>query len=120
MLINLSKYLLLLVRITQAHFVLFLNLIQLIKQATEEQLFRIAKLVQQCLSVKGEDKPSMQEVAKELEGLKNELAFNHLGNHGLGNELKGLYNVMACSSGSNASRQHTMEQDIMLEMSSPL
>lgn len=101
---------------------------RLIEEATQEQLITIAKIAQQCLSLKGDNRPSMKEVAMELEGLRkhdvkrgsmNELAYDHLKNHGLGNELRGLYNEMPCSSGSNESRQYTMEQDTLVEMSRP-
>lgn len=95
------------------------------EEATEEQLITIAKLAQQCLRVKGEDRPSMKEVAKELEGLNNhikhskdELAYDEE-TQGLENEVRRLCSVKPCSSRSNESRQYTMEQDIMLEMSSP-
>ncbi|KAL2231861.1 UNVERIFIED_CONTAM: Wall-associated receptor kinase 2 [Sesamum indicum] len=40
-----------------------------------EQIMEVARLAQGCLNVKGEDRPSMKEVAMELEGLR------HGGNH---------------------------------------
>ncbi|XP_021853743.1 putative wall-associated receptor kinase-like 16 isoform X2 [Spinacia oleracea] len=95
-----------------------------IKEATQKQLTMFAKLAEQCLSVKGEDRPSMKEVAKELEELKTK-PVNHPRaeldcdeNRILSNELKGLCNV-PCRKGSEASRLFTMEKDIILEMSSP-
>ncbi|XP_074275220.1 wall-associated receptor kinase 5-like [Silene latifolia] len=49
---------------------------QLVSEASdEEQLFDVAKLVKHCLSLKGEDRPCMSEVAARLEGLKNRI--NH-------------------------------------------
>uniref|UniRef100_A0A803NAK5 Protein kinase domain-containing protein n=1 Tax=Chenopodium quinoa TaxID=63459 RepID=A0A803NAK5_CHEQI len=39
---------------------------QLIVEATQEQLIFIANLVQRCLSVKGDDRPTMMEVAIDL------------------------------------------------------
>ncbi|KAL0437935.1 UNVERIFIED_CONTAM: Wall-associated receptor kinase [Sesamum latifolium] len=36
-----------------------------------EQIIEVAKLAQGCLNVKGEDRPSMKEVAMELEGLRH-------------------------------------------------
>lgn len=120
---NLASYFLLAIKRNQLFDIIEPRLIE---DAPEEQLITITKLAQQCLCVKGEGRPSMKEVAKELEGLrkhvkhpKNELATDYRGIRGLGNKLKGLNNVMPCSSGSNSSRQYTMEQDIMLEMSSP-
>ncbi|XP_012854914.1 PREDICTED: wall-associated receptor kinase 3-like [Erythranthe guttata] len=35
-----------------------------------EQIMEVAKLAKECLNVKGEDRPSMKEVAMELEGLR--------------------------------------------------
>nr|DAD30279.1 TPA_asm: hypothetical protein HUJ06_031747 [Nelumbo nucifera] len=39
-------------------------------EANEDQLREVAKLVERCLSVKGEERPTMKEVAMELEGLR--------------------------------------------------
>uniref|UniRef100_A0A803NAK7 Uncharacterized protein n=2 Tax=Chenopodium quinoa TaxID=63459 RepID=A0A803NAK7_CHEQI len=39
---------------------------QLVMEATKEQLITIAKLVQRCLNVQGDDRPTMKEVTKEL------------------------------------------------------
>ncbi|KAL2925168.1 Wall-associated receptor kinase 5, partial [Bienertia sinuspersici] len=98
---------------------------RLIEEATEEQLNTIAKLAEQCLHVKGEDRPTMKEVAKELEGLKkhvkhprHELGTAYEGNPEFVNELRGL-NIVLYRNGCEASRQFTMEQEIILEMSSP-
>lgn len=46
---------------------------RLMEEASQEELISIAKLVEQCLSVKGEDRPSMKDVARELEGLKKQV-----------------------------------------------
>ena len=98
---------------------------RLIDEATEEQLSTFAKLAEECLHVKGENRPTMKEVAKELEGLKkrdvknprpDELACEW--NQDLRNELRGVNNV-PYRSGCEASRQYTMEQEIIVEMSSP-
>ncbi|XP_012854707.1 PREDICTED: wall-associated receptor kinase 4-like [Erythranthe guttata] len=35
-----------------------------------KQIMEVAKLAKECLNVKGEDRPSMKEVAMELEGLR--------------------------------------------------
>ncbi|XP_021727476.1 LOW QUALITY PROTEIN: putative wall-associated receptor kinase-like 16 [Chenopodium quinoa] len=45
---------------------------QLVREASEVQLVTLAKLVKNCLNVKGEDRPTMKEVALELEGLKKQ------------------------------------------------
>ncbi|KAH9622473.1 hypothetical protein KSS87_017608 [Heliosperma pusillum] len=47
---------------------------QLVSEASdEEQLFDVAKLVKNCLSIKGEDRPTMSEVAARLESLKSRI-----------------------------------------------
>ncbi|KNA05209.1 hypothetical protein SOVF_192500 [Spinacia oleracea] len=45
---------------------------QLVKEASEEQLISIGNLVEKCLSVKGEDRPSMKDVARVLEEVANQ------------------------------------------------
>ncbi|XP_074275218.1 wall-associated receptor kinase 5-like [Silene latifolia] len=46
---------------------------ELANEATEEQLLDMAKLVKNCLNVKGEDRPTMKEVAIALEELRNRM-----------------------------------------------
>ncbi|KAM7518804.1 hypothetical protein LguiB_017766 [Lonicera macranthoides] len=43
---------------------------KLVKEANIEQLKEVAMLVKQCLRVKGEERPTMKEVAMELEGIR--------------------------------------------------
>ncbi|KAM7514800.1 hypothetical protein LguiA_004383 [Lonicera macranthoides] len=43
---------------------------KLVKEANIEQLKEVAMLVMQCLTVKGEERPTMKEVASELEGIR--------------------------------------------------
>ncbi|KMT11759.1 hypothetical protein BVRB_5g104630 [Beta vulgaris subsp. vulgaris] len=45
---------------------------QLVREASEVQLITMAKLVKKCLSVQGDDRPTMKEVALELEGLRKQ------------------------------------------------
>ncbi|XP_059455721.1 wall-associated receptor kinase 5-like [Corylus avellana] len=42
----------------------------IINEGNIEELKEVANLVKRCLSVRGEDRPSMKEVAMELEGLR--------------------------------------------------
>ncbi|KAL2941566.1 Wall-associated receptor kinase 1 [Bienertia sinuspersici] len=120
--VNLATYFLLALKNNQ-----LLDIVEprLIEEATAEQLNTIAKLAEQCLHVKGEDRPTMKEVAKELEGLKkhmnhprHELVASNEGNHEFVSELRGP-NIVPCRNGCEASRQYTMEQEIIVEMSSP-
>lgn len=43
---------------------------RIINQGTEEQIKEVARLAARCLRLKGEERPSMKEVAMELEGLR--------------------------------------------------
>ncbi|KAM7518803.1 hypothetical protein LguiB_017765 [Lonicera macranthoides] len=43
---------------------------KLVKEANIEQLKEVAMLVTRCLTVKGEERPTMKEVASELEGIR--------------------------------------------------
>ncbi|KAA8546466.1 hypothetical protein F0562_002795 [Nyssa sinensis] len=43
---------------------------RLVKEENFEQLEEVAKLIRRCLRVKGEERPTMKEVAMELEGLR--------------------------------------------------
>ncbi|KAG8660539.1 hypothetical protein MANES_02G170601v8 [Manihot esculenta] len=43
---------------------------RVINQGTEEQIKEVARLAARCLRLKGEERPSMKEVAMELEGLR--------------------------------------------------
>ncbi|KNA26000.1 hypothetical protein SOVF_001450 [Spinacia oleracea] len=55
---------------------------QLLKEASQEQLVTIAELVEKCLSVKGEDRPSMKDVASVLEELGKQAKDGHQYNQG--------------------------------------
>ncbi|XP_072987355.1 LOW QUALITY PROTEIN: wall-associated receptor kinase 17-like [Typha latifolia] len=43
---------------------------EIIREAGVEQIFWVAQLAKRCLSLKGEERPPMKEVARELEGLR--------------------------------------------------
>ncbi|KNA25999.1 hypothetical protein SOVF_001440 [Spinacia oleracea] len=95
---------------------------QLLKEASEEQLVTIAELVEKCLSVKGEDRPSMKDVAKELEGLMKKVKhprsdeYNE-GEHVLLSEY--THPSFQPFEDQNISRQLNFERDLIIEMSSP-
>ncbi|KAL2941565.1 Wall-associated receptor kinase 5 [Bienertia sinuspersici] len=118
--INLATYFLLAIENNQ-----LLDIVEprLIEEATQDELNTVAKLAQHCLHVKGEDRPTMKEVAKELEGLKKHVKHPRPpevagcdGDQVLRNDL---INIVPCRSDCEASRQYTMEQEIILDMSSP-
>ncbi|KMT11758.1 hypothetical protein BVRB_5g104620 [Beta vulgaris subsp. vulgaris] len=98
---------------------------QLVREASEEQLVTMAKLVKKCLNIKGEDRPSMKEVALELEGLKKqnrhpwaeqkyEETTGLIGQHD-------LYPVPSNGDpgSKELSRQNPMQMDIVTEMNNP-
>ncbi|XP_022895361.1 putative wall-associated receptor kinase-like 16 [Olea europaea var. sylvestris] len=72
-----------------------------------DELTSVAMLAKICLHVKGEDRPSMKEVAKELEGLR--LAGKHSWNQTEPNEaeseslLSGKMNAFAIANGDGSS-----------------
>ena len=43
---------------------------RVLNEGNAKQVMEVAMLVKRCLSLKGEEKPTMKEVALELEGLK--------------------------------------------------
>lgn len=43
---------------------------QLVKEASKEQLLKMAKLVKECLNMVGEERPTMKDVSIELEGIR--------------------------------------------------
>ncbi|XP_021772356.1 putative wall-associated receptor kinase-like 16 [Chenopodium quinoa] len=95
---------------------------QLMKEASQEELITIGNLVDQCLSVKGEDRPSMKDIAKELEGLMKKL--KHPGSNQCDKGNNGLVSVhkhscVQSSQDQNTSRQINFEKELILEMSSP-
>uniref|UniRef100_A0A803KWP6 Uncharacterized protein n=1 Tax=Chenopodium quinoa TaxID=63459 RepID=A0A803KWP6_CHEQI len=45
---------------------------QLVREANEEQLVTMANLAMKCLYVVGDDRPTMKEVALELQGMRNQ------------------------------------------------
>lgn len=48
---------------------------RVMREGTLEQLQAVAELVKKCVNIKGEDRPTMKEVTRELEGLKK--STNH-------------------------------------------
>ncbi|KMT14742.1 hypothetical protein BVRB_4g075080 [Beta vulgaris subsp. vulgaris] len=94
---------------------------QLMKEASKEQLLTIANLVEQCLNVKGEDRPSMKDVARVLEG------FNKQANHYQSNQdnnesqygLLSEHRPFHPFQDPNSSRLVNYEKDLIVEMCSP-
>ncbi|XP_021773280.1 putative wall-associated receptor kinase-like 16 [Chenopodium quinoa] len=93
---------------------------QLMKEASPEELITIGNLVAQCLSVKGDDRPSMKEFASVLDGLCKQTQDHQLiqGN----NEIHGLlseHRLFQPSIDQNSSCQLTFEKDMIIEICSP-
>ncbi|XP_019105397.3 wall-associated receptor kinase 17, partial [Beta vulgaris subsp. vulgaris] len=98
---------------------------QLVREASEVQLATMANLVRKCLNVRGEDRPTMKEVALELEGLKKQ------SRHPWGEQnyeettgLMGQHDLYPVSSNGNPSTgefsgQYSVQMDIITEMNRP-
>ncbi|KAL8159854.1 hypothetical protein V2J09_001391 [Rumex salicifolius] len=50
----------------------------IIREADQEQMLYVAKLISSCLSINGDDRPTMKEVAIELEGLKKNMKHRRI------------------------------------------
>ncbi|XP_021866433.1 wall-associated receptor kinase-like 1 [Spinacia oleracea] len=95
---------------------------QLLKEASQEQLVTIAELVEKCLSVKGEDRPSMKDVARELEGLMRKVKDSRSDQHNEGEHVllsESRHPSFQPFEDQNISRQLNFEKDLIIEMSSP-
>ncbi|XP_019187823.1 PREDICTED: putative wall-associated receptor kinase-like 16 [Ipomoea nil] len=105
---------------------------RVLREAALEQIQKVAELAKRCLHLNGEDRPTMKEVAMELEGLRklNRQAWNNNGQQVLheafGGEMNGqdgsssdLYTVQLNSSTftSEYSGQYTSNSS---NMTSPL
>ncbi|KAD7477976.1 hypothetical protein E3N88_01112 [Mikania micrantha] len=62
----------------------------LLREGTLEQLQAVGNLVKQCLSFIGDDRPTMREVAMELEGLRKFTTHPWVQQHTCNNETKSL------------------------------
>ncbi|XP_057539819.1 putative wall-associated receptor kinase-like 16 isoform X1 [Amaranthus tricolor] len=102
----------------------FLDIVepQLLKEASQEQLIAIARLIEQCLSVKGEDRPSMKDVARELEGLQKKVTHPRSNQGNASNNCLPSHIAGPCIQffqDEYSSRQLNFEKDLIIEMSSP-
>lgn len=100
---------------------------QLVREASESQLVTMAKLATKCLDVKGEERPTMKEVALELEGLKKQSRHPWADKIDETTELMGqqdLYPVPSNDHNGNASTlefsgQYSIEMSLIREMNHP-
>ncbi|KAG1355412.1 wall-associated receptor kinase-like 1 [Cocos nucifera] len=92
---------------------------QIIEEAGMEQLVVVAQLARGCLNLKGEERPTMKEVAIELEGLrrshKQQLALQNP------EEMERLLGGIGPSSGctKRASGRYSLERDMLASMDLP-
>ncbi|XP_073112964.1 wall-associated receptor kinase 17-like isoform X1 [Elaeis guineensis] len=92
---------------------------QILEEVEMEKLLVVAQLARRCLNLKGEERPTMKEVAIELEGLrrfpKQQLApqnpekMEHL--------LGGIGPSNGCT--EEATRQYSLEDDMLASMDLP-
>ncbi|KAK4730446.1 hypothetical protein R3W88_023434 [Solanum pinnatisectum] len=91
---NLAEYFVLSIRRNQLFQILDRRVV---REGSLEQLQKVAELVKSCLSLHGEDRPTMKEVASELENLrkftKNNPWANENGHEENGDELSDLYTI---------------------------
>ncbi|XXG39877.1 hypothetical protein AAC387_Pa01g0731 [Persea americana] len=78
-----------------------------------EQLLAVARLAKRCLKVKGEERPTLKEVAMELEGLRGFVEHpwvqsNHEETQSLLGELEIGYSGNGNVAGQDSLNNHTM------------
>ncbi|XP_060206250.1 putative wall-associated receptor kinase-like 16 [Lycium barbarum] len=89
--INLAEYFVLSMRKNQLFQILDR---QVVREGSLEQLQKVAELVKNCLKFHGEDRPTMQEVASDLESLRKFTKNNPWANgHGNEDESSDLYSI---------------------------
>nr|DAD39442.1 TPA_asm: hypothetical protein HUJ06_013765 [Nelumbo nucifera]DAD39452.1 TPA_asm: hypothetical protein HUJ06_013775 [Nelumbo nucifera] len=97
---------------------------QFVNEGNSEQLLTIAELAKRCLSVRGEERPTMKEVSEELEGLRREThpwvqpTHQEESEHLLSN-FSDLYPISLSDYPYNASGQHSMESSKTMSMKFP-
>ncbi|XP_057544338.1 putative wall-associated receptor kinase-like 16 [Amaranthus tricolor] len=96
--------------------------LQLVREASEEQLVKMAKLIKECLNIRGEDRPTMKEVALELEGFKKK------NRHPWSNQNNEDENILICDKDLYSipsrntmeySRSYSMEVSLKSDMNHP-
>lgn len=92
---------------------------RVIKEGTLEQLQAVAELVKRCVNMNGEDRPTMKEVTRELEGLKKSTKHpwadqeSHEETEGLLSEASDLYTVRINSG------QHRLDSRMIYPINNP-
>ncbi|GMI82954.1 wall-associated kinase 2 [Hibiscus trionum] len=88
-----------------------------VKEAKIEVVKEIAKLAKRCLRVKGEERPTIKEVAMELEGLRIMVKHHPWGNHDEPNleEMEYLLGEPSLKLGSNAAYD-SMKDHVILQV----
>ncbi|OVA10619.1 Protein kinase domain [Macleaya cordata] len=92
-----------------------------------EQILAVAELAKRCLSLKGEERPTMKQVAIELEGLRKLKTTNACAHHqtihgekmNLPFEPTDLYVIPLSSDTIFDSRQYSLESDMIMSMNMP-
>ncbi|PIA33061.1 hypothetical protein AQUCO_04200069v1 [Aquilegia coerulea] len=90
-----------------------------LNEAEMEQVQSVAELTKRCLNLKGDDRPSMKEVATELEGCRG--FDRHPWVIQLSNEenLSLTRNQVGLNYNDGASGQYSMQNEMMLSMNFP-
>ncbi|CAL8102318.1 unnamed protein product [Prunus armeniaca] len=92
----------------------------IVNEGNIEQLKEVSNLAKRCLRVKGEERPTMKEVAMELEGLRRMVMHPWVSNEANSEETESLLGgismeTISCGGGGNSSSGYdTMRNHIML------
>ncbi|KAI3977331.1 hypothetical protein MKX01_000244 [Papaver californicum] len=79
-----------------------------------EHIIAVAELARRCLNMKGEDRPTMKQVAVELETLiKLDIATKITGTEILVPELTNLYSIPASPYSSGDSALYSTDKDVI-------
>ncbi|RWR87944.1 putative wall-associated receptor kinase-like protein 16 [Cinnamomum micranthum f. kanehirae] len=88
---------------------------RILNEGQEEQLMAIAHLAERCMEVKGEERPTMKEVAVELQGLRRFHDHPWINNNIHEGTQSLLHEPLEGSTGE-ASRQYSLEDEFIVSL----
>lgn len=88
---------------------------RILNEGQEEQLMAIAHLAERCMEVKGEERPTMKEVAVELQGLRRFHDHPWINNN-IHEDKQSLLHEPLEGSTSEASRLHSLEDEFIVSL----
>eukprot|EP00268_Persea_americana_P003607 TRINITY_DN11090_c2_g1_i1.p1 TRINITY_DN11090_c2_g1~~TRINITY_DN11090_c2_g1_i1.p1 ORF type:complete len:114 (+),score=23.77 TRINITY_DN11090_c2_g1_i1:32-343(+) len=90
---------------------------QIVNEVNEEQLLAVADLAKRCLRQTGDERPTMKEVAAELEGLRRTVVQPSTVENQL--ETECLLNGVFQNYPGDADRQHSLEKQFIVSLDIP-